>query len=251
VSVITTLLVAGLFAGYFWWTLKKRAAHQLAAGHAFREFFEQTGFRVVGAEHAALAQQAELALGAVGREGGVTGQEWLRDCGGIEVRHFFKHVQRNGTNYYWCRWSAKLPQRPRILLQVVERRLVGAMAKIDNFVESKSYDWQQLLPHQVTLADPALDGRFLVYANDPAAAAQVLQSQGVRDMLLASKHVDLDVNDDRVRLSDPFRDNIKAALGGGVGLLMTGYDPKIMTQAIRTVHERSCWLVATLSRACA
>lgn len=125
------------------------------------------------------------------------------------------------------------------------------MAKIDNFVESKSYEWQQALPHQVTLTDPALDGRFLAYANEPVAAAQVLQSQGVRDMLLASKHVDLDVNDDRVRLSDPFRDNIKAALGGGVGLLMSGYDPTTTTHAIRTVHERSCWLVATLSRVCA
>jgi hypothetical protein len=245
------LLFGGLFAGYFFWVTKKRASYQLAAGQAFREFLEQTGFRVVGAQQADLGEQARLALTAIGQEGGTTGQEWVRDCGGVEVRHFFKRVQQNGTNYYWCRWSSKLAHQPRILLQVVERRLVGAMAKIDNFVESKSYEWQQELPHRVTLADPELERRFLVYASEPAAAAQVLQSQGVKDMLLASKHVDLDVTADGVKLSDPFRDNIMAALGGGVGLMMSGYDPKSMTQAIQTVHERSCWLVATLSRACA
>jgi hypothetical protein len=60
-------------------------------------------------------------------------------------------VQQNGTNYYCCRWPSKLAQQPRIALQVVERWLVGAMAKVDNLVESKSYDWQQQLPHRVTL----------------------------------------------------------------------------------------------------
>lgn len=246
-----TLLGAGLFAGYFFWMMKKRAAHQVAAGQAFREFLEQTGFRVVGSEQADLAQQAALALGAIGQEGGPTGQEWVRDCGGIEVRHFFKRLQHNGTNYYWCRWSTKLAHQPRIALQVIERRLVGTMAKIDGFVESKRYEWSPELPHQVTLADPELERRFLVYANEPAAAAQVLQSQGVRDMLLACKHVDLDVSADGVRFADPFRDNMMAALGGGMGLLMAGYDPKTITSAIQAVHERSCWLVATLSRACA
>jgi hypothetical protein len=246
-----TLLFGGLFAAYFVWTLKKRAQQQAGAGHAFRDFLEQTGFRVVGAEQAELGQQAQLALTAIAQEGGAAGQEWIRDCAGVEVRHFFKRVQQNGTNYYWCRWSSKLAQQPRIALQVVERRLVGTMAKIDNFVESKSYQWQQALPHQVTLADAELERRFLVYASEPAAAAQVLQSQDVKDMLLACKHVDLDVSADGVRLSDPFRDNIMAALGGSSGLLMAGYDPKTMTQAIQTVHERSCWLVARLSRACA
>jgi hypothetical protein len=251
VSLVMTLLFGALIAAYLVWTLKKKAQHQAGASHAFREFLEQTGFRIVGAEQAELGEQAKLALTAIGQEGGPTGQEWVRDCAGVEVRHFFKRVQQNGTNYYWCRWSSKLAQQPRIALQVIERRLVGAMVKIDNFVESKSYDWQQELPHRVTLADAELERRFLVYAREPAAAAQVLQGPGVKDMLLACKHVDLDVTADGVRLSDPFRDNMLAALGGGAGLLMAGYDPKTITQAIQTVHERSCWLVATLSRACA
>jgi hypothetical protein len=246
-----TLLGVGLFAGYFLWMRKKQLAHLLAAGAAFREFLEQTGFRVVGAEQADLAQQAQLALSAIGQEGGPLGQEWVRDCAGIEVRHFFKRLHQNGTNYYWCRWSAKGPQQPRLLLQIVERRLLGKLAKLDNFVESKSYEWSQHQPHPVTLTDAELERRFLVYSNDPHAAAQVLQSQGVRDALLACRHVDLDVDSDGVRFADPFRDNILSALGGGVGLVMSGCDPKTMTQAIQAVHERSSWLVATLSRACA
>ena len=67
-----------------------------------------------------------LALNAIGQEGGPTGQEWAR------------------TNYYWCRWSAKLVHQPRIALEVVQRRLVGTMAKIDNFVESKKYAWTRV-----------------------------------------------------------------------------------------------------------
>lgn len=245
------LLILGLFAGYFFWTMKKRAAQQLVAGEAFRDFLQQTGFRVVGAEQQDLSQQAELALRAIGQEGGPTGQEWVRDCGGVEVRHFFRRVEKNGTTYYWCRWSSRSSHGPRVLLQVIERSAVGTLAKLDQLVESRQYDWKQELPHSVALADPELTRRFLVFANDPAWVAQLLQRPGVRDALLACKHVDLDVKPDGVRLADPFRVNLLAALGGGAGMLMAGYDPRAITQAIQPVHERSCWLVATLSRACA
>ena len=246
-----TVLGGGLFVAYFVWTLNRRKQLQLAAAQSFREFLEQSGFRVVGAEGADLGQQAQLALNAIGQEGGEHGQEWVRDCAGVEVRHFFRRVQKNNTNYYWCRWSTRLARAPRIGLQVIDRRLLGTLRKVDNFIESKSYEWRQLFPHQVSLPDAELEKRFLVFGSDPTLVVQALQASGVRESLLACKQVDLSVDADGVVFSDPFRENVLAALGGGVGMLMMGYDPRAMLQQIAPVHERVSWLAATLARACA
>jgi hypothetical protein len=250
-SFLFLLLFGGVAAAAFLWNRKRSARRLVQAGQSQREFLEQTGFRVVGAEHADLDQQAELALKALMQEGGDPGQEWIRDCGGVQVRHFFRRVQKNNSNYYWCRWSTRLAQPPRIGLQVVEKRLVGKLSGVDNFIESRSYEWRQLFPNQVSLRDSELEKRFLVFGNDPALVLTALQANGVRDALLACQQVDLSVDADGVVFSDPFRENILAALGGAVGVMMVGADPRAMTQMILPVHERVSWLAAALARACA
>jgi hypothetical protein len=250
-SLLTLLLFGGAAAVFFVWNQRKLARRGVLASQSFREFLEQTGFRVVGAERADLGQQAELALRALGQEGGESGQEWVRECGGVEVRHFFRRMQKNNSNYYWCRWSTPLRQPPRIALQVIEKRLVGKLSRVDNFIENKSYEWRQLFPHQVPLTDSELDKRFVVYGNDPALVLTALGANGVRDSLLACKQVDLSVDTNGVVFSDPFRENILAALGGGTGMMMMGYDPRAMTQMMLPVHDRVSWLAASLARACA
>src|SRR5882672_7241927 len=112
-----TVLGVAAFVAYFAWQLRRRAQLQTAARESFRDFLQQSGFRVVGAENADLGQQAQLALSALGQEGGEHGQEWVRDCAGVEVRHFFRRMHKNNTNFYWCRWSTRLLQPPRIGLQ--------------------------------------------------------------------------------------------------------------------------------------
>src|SRR3954464_8509285 len=107
-SFLILLLFGGAVAGVLVWNKRKAAQRGLVANQSFREFLEQTGFRVVGAEAGDLEQQAELALTAIGQEGGERGQEWVRSCGGVEVRHFFRRMQKNNSNYYWCRWSTRL-----------------------------------------------------------------------------------------------------------------------------------------------
>jgi hypothetical protein len=250
-SFLLMLLFGGALAVFFLWNKRKQAQRGVLASQSFREFLEQTGFRVVGAEQAELGQQADLALSALGQEGGESGQEWVRDCGGVQVRHFFRRVQKHNSNYYWCRWSTRLAQPPRVALQVIEKRLVGKLSRVDNFIENKSYEWQQLFPHQVQLSDAELEKRFVVYGNDPALVLTALRANGVRDSLLACKQVDLSVGADGVVFSDPFRENIMAALGGGTGLLLVGYDPRAITQMILPVHDRVSWLAAALARACA
>lgn len=250
-SFLFLLLFGGVAAAAFLWNRKRGARHLVQAGQSQREFLEQTGFRVVGAEHADLGQQADLALQALMQEGGDSGQEWVRDCGGVEVRHFFRRVQKNNSNYYWCRWSTRLAQPPRIGLQVVEKRLVGKLSGLDNFIESRSYEWRQLFPLPVPLADAELEKRFLVFGSDPALVLTALGANGVRDALLACKQVDLSVDAQGVVFSDPFRENILAALGGSVGVMMVGANPRAMMQMILPVHDRVSWLSATLARACA
>ena len=250
-SFLLLLLFGGGALAVFLWTRKRAAQHLVKASESQRQFLEQTGFRVVGAERADLSQQAELAMRALMQEGGDPGQEWVRDCGGVEVRHFFRRVQKNDSNYYWCRWSSRLAGPPRIGLQVVEKRLVGKLSGLDNFIENRSYEWRQLFPHQVALQDAELDKRFLVFGNDPALVLTVLQANGVRNALLSCKQVDLSVDAEGVVFSDPFRENILAALGGGTGVMLMGADPAAMMQMITPVHERVSWLSATLARACA
>ncbi len=248
-----SLLLGAAGFGYYAWISKKRYENQLVAARSLREFLEQTGFRVVGAEGADLGQQAQLALAAIGQEGGAQGHEWVKQVGGVPVRHFFRRVHENGTNYYWSRWSVALSLPPRIALQVIERRLVGALGTVDNFIENRRYEWRQVCPQRVSVADAELDRRFLFFGHDPALVSYVLRTNGVRELLLACAQVDLSVDAEGVRFSDPFRENLTSAFGGGASdrALLSGYDPKAITRAILPVHERICWLAATLARVCA
>jgi len=250
-SFLIVAVVGGALAGSFAWHKQKVARRWVVASQSCREFLEQSGFRVMGAEAADLGQQAELALRAIGQEGGERGQEWVRDCSGVEVRHFFRRVRKKGSNYYWCRWSTRFAEPPRIGLQVVEKRLIGKLGQVDDLIENKIYEWRQLFPHQVHLTDAALAQRFIVYGNDPALVLTALGANGVRESLLACKHVDLSVDAEGAVFSDPFRENLLVALGGGVGPLLVGYDPRVVTQMILPVHDRVSWLLAALTRACA
>jgi hypothetical protein len=250
-SFLIVAVVGGALAGSFVWSKQKLARRWLAASQSFREFLEQTGFRVMGAEAADLRQQAELALSALGQEGGERGQEWVRDCSGVEVRHFFRRLRKQGRHYYWCRWSTRFAQPPRIGLQVIEKRLVGKLSQVDGLIENKSYEWRQRFPNQVQLADAELAQRFIVYGNDPALVLTALGANGVRGALLACKQVDLSVDAEGAVFSDPFRENLLAALGGGVGLRLVDRDARAVTQIILPVHDRVSWLLAALTRACA
>ncbi len=250
-SLMFSLLLAAACFAYYAWVSKKRYENQLLAARCLREFLEQTGFRVVGAEGADLSRQAELALAAIGQEGGAQGHEWVKQVGGVPVRHFFRRVHENGTNFYWSRWSVALTLPPRIALQVIERRLVGVSGSVDNLIENRSYAWRQVCPQRVRVGDPELDRRFLFFGHDPALVSYVLKTDGVRELLLACTQVDLSVDANGVRFSDPFRENLTSAFGAGTGALLSGYDPKFITGAIQPVHERICWLAATLARVCA
>jgi hypothetical protein len=250
-SSLLVLVLGGAVAAFFVWNKQKLARRWLVASQSFREFLEQTGFRVMGAEAADLGQQAELALSALGQEGGERGQEWVRDCSGVEVRHFFRRVRKKGSDYYWCRWSTRFAEPPRIGLQVVEKRLVGKLRQVEDLIENKSYEWRQRFPHQVPLTDAELAQRFIVYGNDPALVLTALGANGVRESLLACKHVDLSVDAEGAVFSDPFRENLLAALGGGVGLRVVDCDARAVAQMILPVHDRVSWLLAALTRACA
>ena len=63
-SLLLLLLFGGAAAAVFVWNQRKLARRSVLASQSFREFLEQTGFRVVGAEGADLGRQADLALHA-------------------------------------------------------------------------------------------------------------------------------------------------------------------------------------------
>ncbi|MEN9578473.1 MAG: hypothetical protein RJA70_1482 [Pseudomonadota bacterium] len=250
-NLLMPLVVGAMFVAYLLWSLKKKAQIQAGASGAFREFFQQTGFRVANLPAGApIEEHARAASAAQGLMGGPEGQAWVRDCAGVPVTFFFKTVQGGHALYYWCRWSAPLAGALRVGLQIVDRRLLGASGKVDNFIENRSYQWQREFPYEVQAGDLELDQRFLFLGDQPALVGQVLGTPGLRELLLGCTQVDVTVNTAGVSFSDPFRENLTAGFGGGMGALAAGYDPKAMMAGMQSVHERVCWLVAELARAC-
>lgn len=245
--MMMTLLMAGLFAGFAVWSLKKRARDQAAASGILRDFLEKTGYRVASVPDAPIDEHVRLAMAATIAMGGPEGHEWVRDCGGTQVRHFFRAVNEGNTNYYWCTWTAPLAKPPRFGLQIVDRRLIGALGKVDNFVANRKYSWEKHF-HSFEIGDPELDKRFLFLSDAPAELTRIVNAAGVRELLLACKQVDLYSDAQGIHFTDPFRENLLAAFGGSTGALMSGYDPKAMMAATLPVHERIGWLVAGLAR---
>jgi hypothetical protein len=248
---LPVVLFAALFGAYFVWMGKKKAAMQGQALVGMRRLLEETGFRVAAIHQAPIEEHVRVAIAALGTMGGSEGQEWIRVCSGVRVHHFFRAVYEDQRNLFWCKWYASFQHPPRVALQIIERKLVGTMASVGNFLENRSYAWEQELPHPVSSGDRDLDARFLFFGHHPDAVRAVLQTQGLRDLLLATSQVDLRVSAEGVCFTDPFRENLKAAFGGGAGALMSGYDMEALTLSQIPVHERISSVVATLARACA
>ena len=112
---------------------------------------------------------------------------------------------------------------------------------------NRSYAWEKRFP-AFEIGDRELDKRFLFFSDAPEELTRIVSSSGVREMLLACKQVDLYSDAQGIHFTDPFRENLLAAFGGGTGALISGYDPKVMMAAILPVHERIGWLVAGLAR---
>ena len=112
-TVLPVLLFGGFFAWYYVTMTKKRDRLNRDAGETFRGFLEETGYRVAILAGAPIEEHARVALAAQTAMGGPGGQEWVRNCGGVQIRHFFRAVTQNNTNYLWCRWTAPLVRPPR------------------------------------------------------------------------------------------------------------------------------------------
>ena len=250
-TFLPVVLFGVLFGAYFVWMGKKKALMDGQAAVGMRRLLEQTGFRVAAIQHAPIEEHVRVAMAALGTMGGPEGQEWVCARDGVSVRHFFKAAFEAQRTLYWCKWYASLSRPPRVALQIVDRRLVGTMASVGNFLENKSYGWQQELPHAVPTGDRELDARFLVFGHFPDAVRAVLQTPGLRDLLLATSQVDVRVNAEGATFTDPFRENLTAAFGGGAGALMSGYDMEALAASQIPVHERISGVVATLASACA
>jgi hypothetical protein len=246
-QMIPLVIVAAIFAAYAVWIGKKRAQGSKDLIEITAALLQQTGFRVASARNAPFDEHVRLVAGAFATFGGREGQEWIRDCGGIPLRHFQRQDSEGNRVFHWCKWFTPLGHPPRVRLQIVEKRLVGTMEGLGNFIENKSYGWTQRFPYKVPMGDPELDARFLFFGDDPDAVRHAIRAPGLRDLLLAATQVDAWVDHETVTASDPFRENFKAAMGGAMGALLG--DAKGTSSAMIAVHERMSWIVAALARA--
>jgi hypothetical protein len=248
-QILPIVFVAVPFAAYAVYATKRRAQGQRDMAAMMATLLRETGFRVSSIVQAPLEEHVRVAAETFITFGGPKGMEWVRDCGGVSVRHFQRCEAEGNRIYYACQWYTRLERAPRVPLQIVDRRLIGVMEGVNNFMDNRSYAWERRYPQQVAIGDRELDARFLFFGHDPKAVRAAVSASGLRELLLGAKQIDLWIDQSTVTVTDPFRENFKAAAGGATGIMLS--DPKTILAATIGVHERMSRIVATLARASA
>jgi hypothetical protein len=198
------------------------------------------GFGTLGAAPDVAGLQAMYTdtLGYVSRDTGrPTTTHMVRTVDGHEI-HLETTTERvaTGTRVSYV-WTTPSPSAHR--LHVVERRVAeGLRGALKDEAMGRERGFQPAWPTHFPTGDPELDRRFRVYAPTAAhaAAARALKAE-----LLALTHVELQADEQGVRLSDPFQENLLAAMGGPMGMARVATAQGIAAQV--TLHEAAAALV--------
>jgi len=169
-----------------------------------------------------------------------------RDLGTVRYEH--RSHSEGGKDVSVGYWRLEPRDPPTVGLQLIERRLVpesvaarAARAVADEVMGSRR-TVQILYPGPVPIGVPALDERFLAFADDSAAVARLAADPELPTQLLACAELDLCVSAEGVTLHDPARLNL-GALMGPVSALET--DAAVVARATIVAHER---VIALLQR---
>jgi len=253
-QAILPLLLLGAFAAYAFWAMNKRKKAMENLGPAFRRFFENTGYRYVELGDAPLEAHVEH-----------TEKKWRQMMG--PQRTFEQRLVRDfhGAKIFWdsfmgpegssyvmsCSWSLKLPNPPRVPWQAADKSLSSMGKAVKEAFSNSTRSWKARYPTAVQAGDPELDKKILFFGEDAQAVQQVLQTAGLKELLLSCTEVDLVVGADEVRFADPMQKNIRAAMGGTIGMMASGTDyGKFMDLSV-AVHEKLTELLVVAARASA
>ena len=238
---VILLLAFGAFA---FSRMSKMSGAVANAGPAMLSFLQRTGYRYPDMAPEPVDPHAQRAISDMTRlvtQGG--DREVVRNVQGVPVT-FAEGSKISDRGYsFWSQWSAPTAQPARVLFHIADQSLGGVRKAAAEIVTNVESSWQPRYGTRVQTGNPQLDGRFAIFAQDPAAMqAYLARTPALVGMLLQCALVDLWTEPQRAAFADPMAKNVNAAVGAGV------LDPAARIEASIPVHERISEILSLVVR---
>ena len=244
-AMMAIFVVAGI--AYFLWMKGKTNKMMADAVPAMHKFFEHTGYRYAHMKDAPLDSHVQLAVQAFRKPAEET--TYVRDFHGLPIQHSYGMKTTNTGYRTWCFWSAPV-SKPRVLLQIADKSLSSVGKAVKEAFSNTTRKWDQEYPTAATSGDATFDARFNIFGpNNADAIRGVLQTPGLKELLLGCAEVDICVRDGEVVFNDPSQKMANAGAGGYVGSMAMGLDIGKRLESTYPVHEQVAQVIATLARA--
>lgn len=258
----TQMIFVGLFIalafGYQFWMRGKVKQGIKDARPAFQAFYERTGYRYADIEQQPIAAQVDRAYHDMEHPdpSGMIDLHQVRDFHGLRVHYRMKtRVEQNATSRTYYRsnqWDADLSAVPRNAIHIADKSLDSVMKAVGEAFSNSKRNFTPKASQKVQTGIPAIDSKYVVYADNPDAARQMLQQNpGLVQQLQDWAKLDVWVAGDGAVFNDPSFDNLQAAMGGMVGNMAMGFDFVKRNEANIALHDRVAELLASLVRAAA
>jgi hypothetical protein len=256
-SYVLPIVVVLLAVGYGVWA-RGRAAQALAtAGPAFTQFFQRTGYRYFDLGNMPPEAQAQRAMDDAKKPPAEKRTlHYVRDYHGLKIHYISTSgmEERDGKKVYVIsnQWEAELPRPPRVPLHIADKSLDSTMKAVGEMFSSSKRVFSPKCSQRVTTGIPEIDGKFVVFGEDPAAVGALFrQTPALVSLLSGWAEVDVAVTRHQVTFADPTQKNMTDAMGGMVGSMAMGFDYAKRTELSIPAHDRVAELMATLVRATA
>jgi hypothetical protein len=257
----------GLALGYTFWIKRRAAQAAVSSRPAQIAFFERTGYCYADRPNMPPEVQADRALqlgqelSALGKQQ-VLGKDYehethmVRNYHGLVIHYRngfgFKKELTKSTTYRWANFTGDLLQPPRVALHIAHKSLGSVMKAVGEAFSNTTRVFRPRCAQRIATGIPAVDSEFVVYADDPAAAAYVLSTNpALVDLLSGWAELDVAITREGVFFNDPTEKNTTAAMGGMLGNMALGFDIGKRLELMTPVHDRVADLMLTLARATA
>jgi len=253
--LITIVIMAAGFGYTFW--MKGKFKQSLAnARPAFQSFFERTGYRYADLERESVDAQVDRAYREAQQPSANLDLHYVRDFHGIRLhyraRTWVEQSVGKTTYFRSNQWEAELRQAPRIPLHIADKSLASVMKKVGEAFSNSKRQFTPQCSQQIVTGIPAIDDKFVVYAENADGVRWVFQQNpGLVELLQNWAQVDVWVTAQGACFNDPSFSNIMAAMGGSISSMAMGFDYGKRMELGIPVHERVAELLATLLRATA
>jgi hypothetical protein len=249
-QILMPIVLMAVFLAYTIYTMRKR---KTGMPEAFRMFFERTGYRyadILDQPLEAHLMHGETLMRNARKQGYHI--HMVRDYHGVPIHSLQdQSYGKDGSVRMSYAWTSPLTQPPRVLVQIADRSLSGAGKAVKEAFSNMERKWEPLYSTEIESGDPELDKRFRIFGEDPTGVQQALATPGLRDLLLGCAEVDLAVRGDEIRFADPMQKNIRASMGGNIGMMAMGSNMQKMMEMTIPIHDRMAQLLATTRQACA